>query len=42
MDIIFSSILNMFQPIILIAMVCGVSWGIFVGALPGFGAAIRG
>ncbi len=40
MDIIVSSFLNMFQPIIFVAMIFGVSWGMFVGALPGFGAAI--
>jgi len=40
MDIIINSFLNMFRPTVLIFMVFGLSWGIFVGALPGFGSAI--
>ena len=40
MDIIVNSFLNMLQPIIFIGIIFGVSWGIFMGALPGFGAAI--
>lgn len=40
MDIIIESFINMFRPSVFIGMVFGVSWGIFVGALPGFGAAV--
>ncbi len=38
--IIFESFLNLLNPFTLIAMTFGVTWGIFLGAMPGFGAAL--
>jgi putative tricarboxylic transport membrane protein len=38
--IIVESFLNLLQPFTLIAMTLGVTWGIFMGATPGFGSAL--
>lgn len=38
--VIFESFLNLFNPFTLISMVLGVTWGIFMGATPGFGASL--
>jgi putative tricarboxylic transport membrane protein len=38
--VIFESFLNLFHPFTLIAMTMGVTWGIFMGATPGFGSAL--
>ncbi|MBA7528250.1 hypothetical protein ES705_20433 [subsurface metagenome] len=40
MDYLLQSFLNLFNPSTFIFMVFGVSWGIFAGALPGFGATL--
>ena len=38
--VLFDSFLNLFNLYTLIAMTFGVAWGIFLGAMPGFGAAL--
>jgi len=38
--VILESFLNLFNPYTLLAMTLGTAWGIFLGAMPGFGATI--
>jgi len=38
--VLVESFLNLFSPFTLIAMILGVTWGIFMGATPGFGSAL--
>ena len=38
--VLFESFLSLFNFYTLIAMIFGVTWGIFLGAMPGFGAAL--
>lgn len=38
--VLLDSIINLFQPIVLLGMLFGVVWGIICGALPGFGASL--